>query len=59
MTSYKVGDKISTWFSDADNGMSTVLSVTPYSGRYPQWFKLVIRVTAPRTKRGWMEMCCK
>jgi hypothetical protein len=32
-----------------------VLAVTPYRGRYD--FTHVVRVTAPRTRRGWMELC--
>lgn len=56
-TMVNVGDKISTWFSDRADGLSTVLAVELYRGRYPQWFTHVARVTAPRTQRGWMEIC--
>jgi len=55
--SVKVGDRVPTWFSEQADGRSTVLAVEPYTGRYPQWFAYSIRVTAPRTKRGWMELC--
>lgn len=51
-----VGDKIPTWFSGEPDGCSTVLAVEPYRGRYTEWFSVVLRVTAPRTKRGWMEI---
>ena len=53
----RVGDRIETWFSDTDDGRSTVLAVEPYRGRYPQWFALTVRVSAPRTRRGWLELC--
>jgi hypothetical protein len=53
----KVGDKIETWFSDMPDGKSTIIAIDPYRGKYPQWFRHVLRVTAPRTKRGWLEVC--
>jgi hypothetical protein len=52
----RVGDMMSTWFSDDASGLSRVLAVEPYRGKYPQWFSWVVKLTAPRTKRGWMEM---
>lgn len=52
----KVGSQMTTWFSDRADGLSTVLAVEPYRGRYPQFFRWVVRLTAPRTRRGWMEM---
>lgn len=52
----KVGDKVPTWFSDEPDGMSTVLAVTPYTGKV-QHYSIVIRATAPRTRMGWMEYC--
>jgi hypothetical protein len=57
---YKVGDKIETPFSDRPDGMSTILEIYPYHSfreEYRKMFSLVLRVTAPRTKRGWMEIC--
>jgi hypothetical protein len=56
MSAPKVGDKVLTWFSDKPDGKSTILEVRPYDGCYKQWFKYVVRVSAPRTSRGWMEM---
>jgi len=52
----KVGDKIETWFSDSPDGQSTVLAIEPYRGKYTQDFTHVLRVTAPRTRRGWLEI---
>jgi hypothetical protein len=52
----KVGDKIETWFSDQDDNMSTVLAVRPYTGRYTEFFNCELVLTAPRTKRGSIDM---
>lgn len=52
-----VGDYYPTWFSGRYDGRSVVLEVRPYTGRFPQWFTWVVRVTAPRTDRQWMELC--
>ena len=46
-----VGDKIDVWF---DGGR--VISVAPYRGRYHEAFTYVVRVTAPNTHRGWIEI---
>lgn len=45
----EVGQRVATWF-----GEQTVLAVSPYTGRYQ--FRAVVRVTAPRTARGWLEV---
>jgi len=54
---YKIGDKIETWFSGKEDGKSTILEIRPYEGKYKQYCTHVLKVTAPRTKRGWMEIC--
>jgi len=56
MTIPNVGDKVLTWFSDESDGKSTVLEVIPYTGRYTDMYTHVLKLTAPRTSRGWMEM---
>ena len=53
---YKIGDKINTWFSNQSDGISTVTAVRPYTGRYKEWFTQVVTLTAPRTQRGLLEM---
>ena len=53
---YKVGDPYPTWFSDKPSGCSTILAIEPYRGRYTMYFTHVLRLSAPRTKRGWLEM---
>ena len=50
----KIGDQIDTFFPGG-----VVFSIEPYTGRYPQWFDVVVRVSAPRTRRGWMEISVK
>jgi hypothetical protein len=46
-----VGDNIEVWF---DGGI--VLAVWKYHGRYQEYFKWVVRVTATNTRNGWLEM---
>lgn len=53
----RVGDRYPTWFSGQRDGHSTVLAVSPYTGRYD--FTHVLRLTAPRTSRGWLEQAVK
>lgn len=53
------GDKYPTWFSGSPDGHSTVIDVRPYTGRYPQHFTHILRLSAPRTQRGWLEQTVK
>ena len=55
----KVGDKIPFWGSGSPDGLSTVLAIFPYTGKYTNEFNCVLRLTAQRTKRGWLEMAYK
>jgi hypothetical protein len=55
----KVGDKIETWFSGRADRMSTVLDIEPYSGRYPESFNCVLKLTALDTYRGFTKMAYK
>jgi hypothetical protein len=50
----RVGSKMVSWFSGKPDGLSNVLMVYRYTGRYN--FKYVVRLTAPNTVRGWMEV---
>ncbi len=52
----QVGQTMTTWFSDRMDRRSTILEVQPYRGRYPQFFDCVLIFSAPRTKRGSLEM---
>ena len=52
----QIGDKIRTWFSDRPDGLSTVLAVEKYYGKYTESFAWVVTVTAPTTKAGKLDM---
>jgi hypothetical protein len=49
----KVGDKIRTWWQPTG---STILEILRYSGKHPDWFDMMLVLTAPRTKAGKWEM---
>jgi hypothetical protein len=51
----KVGDKIEFWGSGSPDGLSTVLEIRPYTGRYPEYYNCVLKLSAKRVDRGWME----
>lgn len=56
----KPGDKLQVWwFTNTPGNMATVLAVLPYTGLYKQWFNCVLRLSAPRTNKGWLEMAYK
>lgn len=55
----KVGDLIPTWFSDKPDGLSKVLEVFPYAGKYPEIYSHILVLTAPRTMKGSLEMAWK
>jgi hypothetical protein len=57
MEKFIVGQKIPAWFSGAEDDLSTIIKISPYTGKYPQFFTVIIRATARGTKRGWMEFC--
>lgn len=52
----KVGDRITTWFSDVPDGKSTIVAIHPYRGLYKASFTHVLVLTAPRTRAGTLEM---
>jgi hypothetical protein len=52
----QVGDEIRVWWQTGRGNMATVLAVLPYTGKFPEWFDCVLRLSAPNTRRGWMEM---
>lgn len=54
----KIGSLIPVWWdtqSDPPN-MARVIEVLPYTGRYKDMFDVVLRLSDPGTKRGWLEM---
>ena len=53
-------DRIKTWFSGCEDGYSTVLEDPQlYTGLYRESFTHVLKVSALKTKRGWMEVLFK
>jgi hypothetical protein len=54
---YKVGDLFKAWFDGGqDGGRSLIMAILPYTGRHPAWFDCVLRLSAPNTGRGFVEM---
>ena len=52
----QINDMIPTWFSKDKTGRSRVLGVRPYDGRYRKDFKWFVKLTAPGTLSGYLEM---
>jgi hypothetical protein len=51
------GRKIKVWWETGEpDNMATILEVLPYTGRYPEFCDCVLKLPAPRTRRGWLEM---
>jgi len=48
----QAGDRVQTFWNDA----AEVLETLPYTGRFPEHFNVVLRVSAPSTRRGWLEV---
>lgn len=44
------------WLTGRPNNMAVILEVKPYTGAFPQHYDCVLRLEAPRTWRGWLEM---
>lgn len=51
-----VPEFVLVWWQCVEGNQARVLTSWPYTGRYPQFFTHVLRVEAPNTKRGWLEM---
>jgi hypothetical protein len=47
----KVGDQIKLHKGD----VSTVLKVYPYTGKYPEYFSHVLRLSSTQTRSGYIE----
>jgi hypothetical protein len=57
---YKVGDKIRVWWNTFDkddngNNLAFILEIRDYTGPL-KYIKEILKLTAPGTKRGWIEM---
>jgi hypothetical protein len=48
------------WFTGSTPpNMATILEIRPYSGKLTEHYKLDLKLTAPRTKRGWLWMAAE
>jgi len=55
MAKIRQGDRYPTWFSGRKDGLSEILGIRPYTGPY-KFLDYIVRLSAPKTMRGWMEM---
>lgn len=58
----KVGDLYHVWWdtgNDEQPNMAVVMAILPYHGLYSEHFDAVLRLSAPKTRRGWMEMAVR
>jgi hypothetical protein len=58
---YKVGDLYPVWWDTGTPKVdgfyqAIILEIKPYTGRFTDIFKHVFKLSAPNTRRGWMEM---
>lgn len=58
------GDTHPVWWETGQRSadgtpVAKVMGVRPYTGRYPQFFTHVLQLSAPNTRRGWLEMTIK
>lgn len=59
LPNYKVGDEYPVWWETFDKRpdgqhKAQIISITPYKGIFS--FRFVLKLTAPTTKKGWLEM---
>lgn len=57
----QVGDSYPVWWATGHRNaqgqpIATVLAVLRYTGRYPESFNAVLRLRAPDTRNGHLEM---
>jgi hypothetical protein len=56
----KEGDLYPVWWSTGVRegawNLARIIGVQPYTGRYPESFTHVLKLHAPNTDRGWLEM---
>lgn len=56
----KVGDEYPVWWFTGKKvgswNYARVLEINNYQGKYPEHFTAELKLAAPNTKRGWMEM---
>lgn len=59
--SLKVGDEYPVYWDTGDgrpagSHMARILDIKPYTGQFPEHFTVFLKLYAPTTKRGFMEM---
>lgn len=57
----KVGDLYPVWWAtgkrdEQGRPLARIIEIQPYTGRYPHWFTHTLRLHAPETRKGWLEM---
>lgn len=52
----RIGDKYPTWFSGEHDNLSTIVHIKPYTGRFKQFFDLILTLTAKNTLKGTLEI---
>lgn len=52
----KIGAEIPFWGSGKESGLSMVLDVFPYTGRFKEFFNCVLVLTAENTRKRQIEM---
>lgn len=56
----KVGDRFHVWWrTDTPDNMAIILAILPYNGLFKQYFNCVLKLTAPNTEKGYLEMVWK
>jgi len=59
----KVGDLYPVWWStgvrEGEQNMAMILEIRPYDGRWQDDFTHILKLKAPNTDRGWLEMTVK
>ncbi len=52
----KLGDLVNYWFGGNKNNNATVIGVRRYDGKFAESFNWFVKLTAPNTGQGWMEV---
>lgn len=59
-TSLRVGDLYPVWWwtgvYEGERPLARILAISPYEGRYPELFNVVLTLYAPRTAAGVLNM---
>jgi hypothetical protein len=58
---FNVGDEYPVWWETYDKRpggqhKAKIFEVMPYRGKFTEHFTVVLKLTAPKTKKGYVEM---